>query len=74
MTGPWQALIGEGRVGGRELRIAVGGQVDRGEALVVQREWERQRNSSDRIIPVIAYINGAGHDRTGDRCYADLAR
>ena len=26
---PWQALVGEGRIGGRELRIAVGRQIDR---------------------------------------------
>ena len=26
--GPWQALVGEGRIGGRELRIAVGRQID----------------------------------------------
>ena len=34
--GPWQALVGEGRIGGCELRIAVGRQIDRGEGLVVQ--------------------------------------
>ena len=27
--GPWQALVGEGRIGGCELRIAVGRQIDR---------------------------------------------
>jgi hypothetical protein len=25
---PWQALVGEGRIRGRELRIAVGRQID----------------------------------------------
>ena len=74
MAGPWQALIGEGRVGSCELSIAVGRQIDRDEGLVVQGERERQRDSSDRIIPVIAYIYGARHDRTGDLGYCDLAR
>ena len=39
--GPRQALVGEGRIGGRELGVAIGRQIDRGEGLVVQavREW-----------------------------------
>jgi hypothetical protein len=43
---PRQALVDEGRVRGRELRIAVGRQIDRRERLVVQRvrEWQRDRD------------------------------
>ena len=74
MAAPRQALVGEGRIGGHKLRIAVGRQVNAGEGLVVQGEREGQRDGGDRIIPVIAYIHGAGHDRTGDLGYADLAR
>ena len=74
MGGPWQALIGERRISGRELGIAIGRKVDRGEGLVVQGEREGQRDGGDRIIPVIAYIHGARHDRTSDLGYADLAR
>ena len=35
VSGPRQTLVGEGRVGGCELRIAVGRQIDVGEGLVV---------------------------------------
>ena len=59
---PWQALVGEGRIGGRELRIAVGRQIDAGEALVVQGVRERQRDGGYRIIPVIADVGRAWHD------------
>jgi hypothetical protein len=55
-------LVGKGRIGRCELRIAVGRQIDRGEALVVQREWEGERDSGDCIIPVIADVRGAWHD------------
>ena len=42
---PRQTLVGEGRIGGCELRVAVGRQIDAGEALVVQgvREWQARR-------------------------------
>jgi hypothetical protein len=59
---PRQALVGEGRVGRRELGIAVGRQIDRGEALVVQGEREGQRDRGYRIIPVIADVSRAWHD------------
>ena len=62
MGGPRQALVGEGRIGSHKLCIAVGRQIDRGEALVVQREWERQRDGSYRIVPVVADISRAWHD------------
>jgi hypothetical protein len=60
--GPWQALVSEGRIGGCELRIAVGRQIDAGEGLVVQTVREWQRDGGDRIIPVIADVRRAWHD------------
>ena len=62
MGGPRQTLVGEGRVGGCELRIAVGRQIDRGEGLIVQRVREGQRDGGHRIIPVIADVGRAWHD------------
>jgi hypothetical protein len=59
---PRQALVGEGRIRGCELRIAVGRQIDRSEALVVQGVWEWQGHGGDRIIPVIADVGRAWHD------------
>jgi hypothetical protein len=63
--GPWQALVGEGGIGGRELRIAVGRQIDAGEGLVVQAVREWQRNGDHCIIPVIAGVGRAWHDSGG---------
>ena len=74
MAGPRQALVGEGRIGSCELGVAIGRQINAGETLVVQGEREGQRNGGYRIIPVIAYIHRARHDRTSDLGYADLAR
>ena len=74
MVDPRQALVGEGRIGRHELRITVGRQIDRSECLVVQGEREGQRDGGYRIIPVIAYVRGARHNRAGDLGYADLAR
>jgi len=62
VAGPRQALVGECRVRGCELRIAVGRQIDRSEGLVVQGEWEWERDGGDLIIPVIANVRGAWHD------------
>jgi len=59
---PRQALVGEGGIGGRELGIAIGRQIDAGETLVVQGEREGQRNGGYSIIPVIADVGGAWHD------------
>ena len=67
--GPWQTLVGEGRVGGRELRVAVGRQIDVREGLVVQRVREGQRDGGYRIIPVIADVGGAWHDAAADLIY-----
>ena len=69
MGGPWQALVGEGRISGRELGIAVGRQIDAGEGLVVQgvREW--QHDGVDPIIVVIAGVYRAWHDSGGYLTY-----
>ena len=74
MGGPRQALVGKGRIGGHELRIAVGRQVDASEGLAVQGEREGQRDGGYFIIPVIANIHGARHDAYRDLGYTDLAR
>ncbi len=55
-------MVGKGRIGRCELGIAVGRQIDAGEALVVQGEREGQRHGGHRIIPVIADVGGAWHD------------
>jgi hypothetical protein len=60
--GPWQALVGKGCIGCRELGIAVGRQINAGEGLIVQRVREGQRNGGHRIVPVIAYVGRAWHD------------
>src|SRR5207249_10989642 len=65
VAGPWQAGVGEGGIHGRELRIAVGRQIDRAESLVVQRVREGQRDGDHRIIPVIAGVGRAWHDTGG---------
>ena len=62
MGEPRQTLVGKGRIGRCELRIAVGRQINAREGLVVQREWEWQRDRGDCIIPVIADVRGAWHD------------
>jgi hypothetical protein len=74
VAGPWQASVSKRRIGGCELRIAVGRQINAGEGLVVQGEWEWQRDGGDHVIPVIAYVRAARHNRTGEQRYADLAR
>jgi hypothetical protein len=60
--GQRQALVAERRIRGRELRIAVGRQIDRVEGLVVQRVREGQRDGGYLIISVIADIRRAWHD------------
>jgi hypothetical protein len=66
---PRQALVGEGRIGGHKLRIAVRRQIDVCEGLVVQRVREGQRDGGHRIIPVIADVGGAWHDAAADLSY-----
>src|SRR4029077_17547448 len=67
------ALVREGRVGGRELGIAVGRQVDTGEGLVVQAERERQRDRDHGIIAMIARVRRAWHDTAANLRYGVLA-
>ena len=62
MVGPWQALVGKGRIRGHELGITIGRQIYRGEGLTVQGERERERDRGNRIIPVIANVHGARHN------------
>jgi hypothetical protein len=66
---PRQALVGKGRIGGCELCVAVGRQIDAGETLVEQGEREGQRNGGHRIIPVITDVGGAWHDATAYLIY-----
>ena len=62
MGEPRQANVSKVGSHGRELGIAIGRQIDRSEALVVQRVREWQRNGGDGIIPVIADVGRAWHD------------
>jgi hypothetical protein len=59
---PWQTLVGEGCIRGRELRIAVRRQVHRGKHLIVQRVREGQRDRGYLIIPVVSDIRRARHN------------
>jgi hypothetical protein len=74
VVAPGQALVGEGRIERHELSIAVGRQIDAREALVVQREWEGQRDGGNGVVTVIADVGGAWHNRSSDLRYGDLAR
>ena len=62
MGSPRQALVGEGGIGGHELGITVGRQIDAGESRAVQGIREGQRDRGYRIIPVIADVGGARND------------
>ena len=62
MGEPRQANVSKVGSHGRELGIAIRRQIDRSEALVVQRVREWQRNGGDGIIPVIADVGRAWHD------------
>ena len=53
---PRKTKISPGCIGGRELRVAVGRQINAGKALVVQGEGEWQRHGGNCIICVIADI------------------
>jgi len=61
VLGPGQANIGKGRIGGHELGIAVGRQVNAGEGLVVQGERERERDGGDAVVAMIAGVRCAWH-------------
>jgi hypothetical protein len=70
--GPRQAQVAKGGICSRKLRITVGRQIDRGEALVVQRVWEWQRDRGHRIIPVIADVGRPWHDAAAYLSYRIL--
>src|SRR6266540_651237 len=74
MAGPRQADVGKRRIGGRELRIAVGRHIDAVEGLIVQGVTEGERNGRYRIVPVIAGVRIARDDTTADLIYNVLAR
>ena len=59
---------------GRELRVAVGRQINAGKALVVQGEGEWQRQGGNCIICVIADVRRARDDTTGYLRYECTAR
>ena len=59
---PRQALVGKGRIGGCELRVAIGREINAGKALVIQRVRKWQGQGGYRIISVIADVGGAWHD------------
>jgi hypothetical protein len=69
---PRQANVSKGGIGGRELRVAVGRQIDRGKGLVVQRVREWQRDRGDCIVPVIADVGSAWHDTAANLRYRVL--
>ena len=69
---PRQTTVGEGRIRGRELRVAVGRQINARKALIVQRVREWQRDGDHRVIPVIADVRRAGHDATTYLAYRVL--
>src|SRR3954465_7086483 len=73
MGSPRQASVSKGRVGSRKLRIPVGREINAGEALIVQGEWERQRDRGYRVIAVVADIRGTRHDGIGYLRYSILA-
>jgi hypothetical protein len=66
VVGPGQARVGKGRIGCRELRIAVGGQIDACVSDATEGVRERQRDSRHRIIPVIADVRGARDNAVAD--------
>jgi len=69
VSGPRQTLVGEGRIGSCELRIAVRRQINAREGLIVQTVREGQRDGGHRVISVIADIGRAGHDTAADLRY-----
>ena len=73
MAGPRQAIVSKTRIGSRELGVTVGRQVDAGEALIVQRVREWQRDGGDCIVPVITDVHRAWHNTTPYLIYHVLA-
>jgi len=62
VTGPRQADVREGGVRSRELGIAVGRQIDRGEGMVVQGEREGEWYGGDAVVTMIAGVHVARHN------------
>ena len=74
MTGPRQALVVVVRVGCHKLSIAVGREINRSERLTVQSEREGKCDGGYLVIPVIANVGCARHNRTSALGDAYLAR
>ena len=74
MTGPWQALVAEVRIGGHKLSIAFGRVVDLSEGLTIQSERVGKRDGGYLVIRVFANVGCCGHNRTSDLGNGDLAR
>src|SRR4030095_9779806 len=72
VSGPRQADVGEGRIGRRELGVAVGRQINAREALIVQRVREWQGNGGHRVISVIADVGCTRHDTAANLTYGVL--
>src|SRR5438094_765296 len=70
---PRKAHVGKVGSHGRELSVAVGGQIDARERRIVERKRERQRDGGDHIIPVIAGVRRARHNTTAYLGYRVLA-
>jgi hypothetical protein len=66
VSSPRQALVGEGGISRRELRVAVGRQINTGKGLVVQRVREWQRDGRHRIVPMIADVRRPRHNGAPD--------
>jgi hypothetical protein len=62
-------LVGKGRIGCRELGVAVGRQIDRCEGLAVQGEREGQRKCGDAVVAMIANVRRARHNASASLNY-----
>ncbi len=74
VVGPRQARVGKGRIGCRELGIAVGGQIDACVSDATEVVRERQRDSRHRIITVIADIGCARDNAVAALVYSTTTR
>ena len=71
---PRQARVGKGRIGCRELGIAVGGQIDACVSDATEVVREGQRDSRHRIITVIADIGCPRDNAVADLVYSTTTR
>src|SRR6266446_4450737 len=62
MAEPWQALVDEGGIRGRELGIAVGRQSQRIECLVIQGVGEGQCHRGGAVVAMVADVRVAWDD------------